>query len=63
MEAVYSQAVSPNPSVRVDPFPADCEVKGSDRAADIAGIPKKATQDSIGITENTLGILEGFQKK
>ena len=33
------------------------------RAADIAGIPKKATQDSIGITENTLGILEGFQKK
>ena len=37
--------------------------RGGGRATDIAGIPKKATQDSIGITENTLGILEGFQKK
>ena len=33
------------------------------RAADIAGIPKKGTQDSIGITENTLRIPEGFREK
>ena len=33
------------------------------RAADMTGITKKGNQDSIGITENTLGFRRDYEKK
>ena len=37
-------------------------VTGTSRAADMTGITKKGNQDSIGITENTLGFRRDYEK-
>ena len=37
-----------------------CGARG--RAADMTGITKKGNQDSIGITENTLGFRRDYEK-